>query len=303
MAPEVRLCYLPSMGTTTDPSTQQRPVLATGYTTADVSRLLGLSIPQIRAWVRSGCVEPRRGPRGEHRFSFQDLVVLRTAKELAARVPSRKVKRALERLRRQLPRGRGLAGVRIGVQGDDIVVRAGGVAWEPESGQEVLDFDVGALASEVAPLVLQAANDARRVERDLRAEDWFGLACEMEAVDPVQARDVYRRTLELDPEHFDARVNLGRLLHEAGEYAAAEANYRLALRLRPDNAIAAFNLGVVLEDQRRPREALHAYERAIASDPGCADAHYNLANLYERFGEPRSALRHLQTYRALVHEG
>jgi len=297
------LCYLDDMGTTTDPTTQRRPAFATGYTTADVSRLLGLSVPQIRAWVRSGCVEPRRGPRGEHRFSFQDLVVLRTAKELADRVPSRKVKRSLERLRRQLPRGRGLAGVRIGVQGDDIIVRAGGLAWEPESGQEVLDFDVGALASEVAPLVRQAAQDARQAQHELQAEDWFGLACEMEAVDPVQARDVYRRVLELDPEHFDARVNLGRLLHEAGEYTAAEANYRLALRLRPDDATAAFNLGVALEDLRRPREALRAYERAVTADPHCADAHYNLANLYERLGEPCRALRHLQTYRALLQEG
>jgi tetratricopeptide (TPR) repeat protein len=287
-----RLCYQRFMEPPQAARTGARTAFASGYTTTDVGRLLGLSPVQIRAWVRAGCVEPRRGPRSEYRFSFQDLVVLRTARELMAHVPARRVTRALKRLRRQLPRGRGLAGVRLTAEGDDIVVREGGKAWEPESGQ--------ALAADVAPLARQSARDAQQVEQDLQAEDWYDLACEMEAIDPAQARDAYRRALELDPEHFDARVNLGRLLHEAGELAAAEANYRLALRLRPEDATAAFNLGVALEDLRRPAEALRAYERAIASDPHYADAHYNLAHLYEALGRPRNALRHLQAYRSLV---
>jgi tetratricopeptide (TPR) repeat protein len=295
-----RVWYLRLMDVPRSSRAGTRTTFASGYTTADVARLLDLSPAQIRAWVRAGCLEPRRGPRQEYRFTFQDLVVLRSAKELAAHVPARRVTRALKRLRGQLPRGRGLAGVRLTAEGDDIVVRDGGTAWEPESGQALLDFDVAQLAAEVAPLARQSVRDAQRVEQDLQAEDWYDLACEMEAVDPVQARDAYRRALELDPEHFDARVNLGRLLHEAGEIAAAEANYRLALRLRPEDATAAFNLGVALEDLRRPSEALRAYERAITSDPHYADAHYNLAHLYEVLGRPRNALRHLQAYRALV---
>lgn len=280
--------------------TAAKATFATGYTASDVARLLGCTPAQIHAWVRAGFLDPRRGPRGELRFSFQDLVVLRTAKSLAESVPARRVKRALRKLREQLPSGRGLAGMRIVVHGDEIVVSDGARLWEPESGQGRLDFDVARLAQDVAPLARRSANEARSVERELGAEDWYDLACEMEAVEPQQARDAYRRALELDPEHFDARVNLGRLLHEAGELAAAEANYRLALRLRPEDATAAFNLGVALEDLRRPAEALRAYERALASDPDYADAHYNLAHLYEVLGKPRNALRHLQSYRALV---
>ena len=41
--------------------------------------------------------------------------------------------------------------------------------------------------------------------------------------------DVYRRALGMNPDHVDARVNLGRLLHEDGEIDAAEAEYRQAL--------------------------------------------------------------------------
>jgi len=275
----------------------------TGYTTAEAARALGLTESQVRACVRAGYIEPRTGPRREHRYTFQDLVVLRTAKALLEEFPPRRVKRALTRLREQLPQGHGLAAVRITAEGDDIVVRDGAAAWKPESGQVVLDFQVATLVQRVAPLARRAADAAQSAAQELDADDWYDLACEMENFDTGDARDAYRRTLELDPEHFDARVNLGRLLHEAGEVAAAEANYRLALRLRPQDATAAFNLGVALEDLRRPSEALTAYERAIAADPDCADAHYNLAHLYESLGKPRNALRHLQAYRSLVQEG
>jgi tetratricopeptide (TPR) repeat protein len=273
---------------------------AAGYTAVEAARIVGLPESRIRTLARAGVLEPRRGRRGEHRFTFHDLVVLRAARDLLQRFTVRRVQRALLRLRDQLPRGRGLAGARIVAAGDDIVVQAGGAAWEPETGQRVLGFAVADLAHAVAPLVRRAARAARQVEPDLDAEEWFALGCEMEACDAASARDAYRRTLELDPAHFDARVNLGRLLHEAGEVAAAEANYQLALRLRPHDPTAAFNLGVALEDLHRPAEALRAYERAVESDPACADAHYNLAHLYEILGRPRHALRHLQTYRALV---
>jgi tetratricopeptide (TPR) repeat protein len=272
---------------------------AGGYSARDAAKLLDIPPAQIRAWVRAGFLSPRRGARNEYRFTFQDLVVLRTAKALLEQLPARKVKRSLARLRQQLPRGRELANVRITAEGDHIVVRDGGVAWVPESGQALLDFDVAALATEVAPLVRQAAHAAREADGALSAEGWYELACDLEAVEPRQARDAYRRALELDPEHYDARINLGRLLHEAGELDAAEAHYRLAIQSRPEDATAAFNLGVALEDQRRPLEAVRAYEQSIAADPDLADAHYNLACLYERLGRPKLAIRHLQIYRGL----
>ncbi|MGH7806347.1 MAG: MerR family transcriptional regulator, partial [Candidatus Binatia bacterium] len=53
-----------------------------GYTARDVAKLLALSIGQVRSFVRAGFLVPERGPRGEFRFTFQDLVLLRTAKEL-----------------------------------------------------------------------------------------------------------------------------------------------------------------------------------------------------------------------------
>jgi len=48
-------------------------------------------------------------------------------------------------------------------------------------------------------------------------------------------------------------------------------------------------------------EALFAYARALESNPELADAHHNLARLLDRLGRTTDAIRHLNTYRRLVH--
>ena len=272
-----------------------------GYAAKDVAKLLGLSLPQVRAFARSGFLQPDRGSRGELRFSFPDLVLLRAAKGLAdARIPSRRIRRALRRLRQQLPAGRPLSAVRITAEGDDVVVRDGGAAWDPESGQLVLDFAVADLATRAAPFARRAAQAAREAEEALGPDEWYDLGFDLEAVDMAEARDAYRRALELDPHHADAHVNLGRLLQEGGEPAQAVSHYLLALQDRAGHATAWFNLGIALEDLRRRSEAIKAYEQAIAAEPLLADAYFNLARLYEQAGKRAAALRHLSRYRLLV---
>src|ERR1700688_2775603 len=122
-----------------------------GYTARDVARVVGLTVAQVRAFARDGFLTPGRGPRDELLFSFQDLVILRTAKGLvAARIPTRRIRRALRRLQTELPRGRSLAELRIGVEDGRIVVSDGQASWSPESGQMQLDFAVADLATRAA---------------------------------------------------------------------------------------------------------------------------------------------------------
>jgi tetratricopeptide (TPR) repeat protein len=276
----------------------------TGYSTREVAKILGLSEGQVRGYVRSGFLSPERGPRRELRFSFEHLVFLRTAQGLlSARLGPRRVRRALGKLREQLPEGRPLTGVQVSVDGRRIVVEDGARRWQPESGQAVFDFDGSELAREVAPLAREAYESVRSARSDgasFTAEEWYEWGCDLDAADPAEAAEAYRRAIAIDPDHADAHVNLGRLLHESGDAAAAEPHYRAALETRPDDAIAAFDLGVALEDLGRPREALAAYEEAVRFDPENADAHFNAAALAERLGQSAAALRHLRTYRKLT---
>ncbi|HVT04432.1 MAG TPA: tetratricopeptide repeat protein [Thermoanaerobaculia bacterium] len=272
-----------------------------GYSVRDVGAMLGISPAQVRTFAQNGIIGPERGPRGEYRFDFQDIVLLRTAIGLTeAKIPPRKVKSALRRLRQQLPSGRPLTAVRIIADGDSIVVRDGDTVWNPDSGQVLFDFAVADLANQIAPLARENAEAARQAEDELDAEAWFDLGFELEIAAPRDARDAYRRAVELDPGHADAHVNLGRILHEDGELYAAEAHYRIALQSLPAHPVAAFNLGVVLEDMGRSKEAVVAYQQAVDIDPRAADAYYNLAGLMEKQGKRAAAFRYLKAYRELV---
>jgi len=276
------------------------------YTAREVAAVLGMSAGRLRSYLRSGFVAPLRGDDGELRFSFQDMVLLRKAEGLVAdRIPPRRVHHALRKLRERLPDGVPLSGVQLAAEGREILVDDGHVRWRPDSGQVVFDFarpakDVGA---SVTPLVRvrrpgTPANDDDTGQ--LSALELHERGCALEESSPGEARELYRRALVRDPDYADAHVNLGRLLHEAGEVHAALLHYRSALKVRPQDATAAFNVGVALEDLGIVGEAIEAYEKAIANDPNSADAHYNVARLLEQSGKPEIAIRHLLIYRQLT---
>ena len=116
------------------------------YSVRDVERVLQLSPATTRGLIRAGFVKPARGPRREYRFSFQDLIVLRTARALieAQDVAAKRIRRSLERLRRELPASVPLSGLAISAVGDHVVVRDGEARWQAEGGQYVLGLDVSA---------------------------------------------------------------------------------------------------------------------------------------------------------------
>src|SRR3954447_17314337 len=175
------------------------------YTVREVSAMLDLSPSQIRAYAARGVLKPERGARGELLFGFEDLVILRTAGELAEQMPERRVRRVLRRLREQLPDEQSITGVRIAADGERIIVRDGDSVWNAESGQELFDFEVTQLRSfEVAQRETPV-----QTPRNSSPEDWFELALDLESTSPAEARAAYERALELDPQHVDAHVNLG----------------------------------------------------------------------------------------------
>jgi tetratricopeptide (TPR) repeat protein len=273
----------------------------TGYTTRDVARLLDLTPAQVRSLARSGFLAPSRGPRRLYLFSFQDLVLLRVAKALTlARVRPQRIRRSLRALRRQLPEGKPLSEVRITADGDRVVVMDGEAAWNPESEQLLLDLSVADLAVRARPAARRLAAAARDAEERLSANAWFNLGLDLEASSPDDARDAYRRALEINPHHADAHVNLARLLQEMGRAADAAVHCRLALASDPLHATAAYNLGIALEDLGHMDQAIAAYEQAIGADPQLADAYFNLGCLYEKQGKKAAALRNLAQYKRLT---
>ena len=274
-----------------------------GYTTRQVAGVLNVSDAEVRAFTRIGLVEPRRGARNEYLYTFRDILLLRTTKELQdAGLPPRKVKGSLSALQQRLPVGVSLTQVTIVTSGDRVVVRDATGIWEPGSGQ--LQLDLGGSPPAHAPTVgvphpKLVPDGPDTAEEGHVADDWYNLAIDLEDEAPERAREAYRQALALCPDHADARANLGRLLHQDGDTAGAEREYRAALQVEPAHATAAFNLGVALEDQGRPADATEAYERAIQADADFMAAHFNLSRLHEAAGRHKAALRHLAEYRRL----
>jgi tetratricopeptide (TPR) repeat protein len=267
------------------------------YGVRDIEKLLGLTRNTIRALVGAGFVTPERGPRNAWRFSFQDLIVLRTAQALsAALVPNRRITRSLKELRRNLPDEMPLSGLRIAAVGDRVVVKEGDTRWQAETGQYLLAFEGDPAAGSLNVVERMPARPEPRhpAERAPAADD------ALEHNDTNAAIDAYRRAIAAEPARLDARTNLGRLLHESGRLAEAEQVYRDALSSCGNDALLLYNFGVLLDDMDRKVEAMAAYQLALSGDPGLADCHYNLALLYEELERPKDAIRHMAQYRRLL---
>jgi tetratricopeptide (TPR) repeat protein len=265
------------------------------YGVRDVEKLLRLPRATIRAFVAAGFVSPERGPRNSLLFSFQDLIVLRTAQALIdARVPQRRITQSVRELRRHLPERMPLSGLSIGAVADRVVVREGGNRWQADSGQYLLAFEGDPEDGSMSVVEPKAPAPATT------SQDWYAQGVALEPGDPDAALRAYDRAIVEDPTRLDARINLGRLLHESGRLDEAERAYREALAACGENPMVLYNLGVLLQDAGRKPDAIEAYERALGADPSLADSHYNLALLYESLRKPKDAIRHMSQYRRLT---
>lgn len=270
----------------------------THFTTRDAAKIVDLPEQQIRSCVRSGVLSPSRGPGRHYRFSFQDLLLLKTTKGLLdSRVPLKRIRRMLASLKRQLPDDQHLTSLTIYADNGRVVAWNGASRWQPDSGQFLFNFDARTVAKQVA--LPQAPDPAPSDVPPPTAQDWFQLAAELEASSPQEAQRAYHQALELDPSLADAHVNLGCLYHEANRPVEAEAHYRAAIQHAPADPTPQFNLAVLFDDLGRTDDAIRAYRETLRRDPGCADAHYNLGLLYERLRKRSEAIKHLSKARAL----
>jgi tetratricopeptide (TPR) repeat protein len=265
------------------------------FSLAEVAHIVNLTDSRIRSFVRAGCLEPARSEKKSLRFTFQDLLLLKTAKTLLdSRIPVKRIARMLASLKRQLPDERHLTSVKIYADGHRVVAWDGRARWQPDSGQFLFNFDA---KSVVPPAAKSLA--PKPAKNKLGASHWFNLGVELEATSAEEARQAYQKALALDPEMSDAHLNLGRLYHEAGKFRESETHYRAALKHAPDEAAPHFNLGVLLQDLKRPHEAARCYYEALVKDANFADAHYNLGLLLDAMGKKQEAFTHLRTARKL----
>ena len=85
--------------------------------------------------------------------------------------------------------------------------------------------------------------------------------------------------LTVHPHHEALRNNLATACFIEGDLPRAEVHYREALRVQPNYFNARFNLGRVLASQGRKVQAKQELDRALVLQPGNAEVLEALRNL------------------------
>jgi tetratricopeptide (TPR) repeat protein len=278
------------------------------YTSRDVAQIVGISESRVRYWAQTGVVGPSERANGRTVYTFQDLVGVKTAKELLDKgLTLQRARKNLDALRAQWPGARAgersLSSLRIRSDGERLVVSDGSATFEPLSGQLVMDFAIEELTGQLAELggAPEAAPDGAKPTRADSAWAWFLEAggCESRG-DEDGALIAYQKALEGDPALAAAHTNLGNLLYRRGERGEARSHYEQALALDPEQPEARYNLANLLDDVGDPDGARAEWTRVVASCPEFADAYYNLAVACARLGDGDAARHHLRRYLALV---
>ena len=100
------------------------------------------------------------------------------------------------------------------------------------------------------------------------------------------------RSLELQPMHFEATVNLGACLFQAGQREAAKKRFERALLIKPGNREALFSLAAVLMGMNELESAKRFLLQLVDVDPGHIDCHLALASIDQALGSPDQGARY-----------
>ena len=76
-----------------------------------------------------------------------------------------------------------------------------------------------------------------------------------------------KEVVRLEPENFEAHLDLGICYAQKGFYAEAERAYARARELQPEDLLLNYNVPALYALWGKPRDALEALRKAVASDP------------------------------------
>ena len=110
-----------------------------GFSSRQVCRITGLSARQLRYWQQTGLLSPsQHTPGGHARYSFTDLIALKSARRLLdAGVSLQRIRKCLHSLTRFLPTATTpLRELSLVVTGDVVLVLHAAGAFDAISGQE-----------------------------------------------------------------------------------------------------------------------------------------------------------------------
>ena len=109
-----------------------------------------------------------------------------------------------------------------------------------------------------------------------------------------EAEAVYRRLLEINPEHTDLLHLLGMIAMRKKSFDSAIELLYKAVRLSPGTDAYEFTLAQALQDAGHPKEALEHYRSVLARNDAYPETYHNMGIIYRFEGDTAEARRLFQ---------
>ena len=94
-------------------------------------------------------------------------------------------------------------------------------------------------------------------KKNLTSKETFALAVQNQQKNNLQvAENLYKETLKINPNHVDARNNLGIIFQALGEFQKARSCYEKAIQIQPEAYASYYNLGLVFKELGELQKAL-----------------------------------------------
>ena len=261
------------------------------HTFSDLNRILDISIVRLRRWMRVGLIQPVETQFQIPFFDFRQVAFVKQLHELIEDGASlSNIRKSVEQAKNLLPQGESLLEQLTWVELDGRVLFRLRDELVDQTGQAYFDFEASSnndatiFAKEVQGGIHDLCDEALTLEENGELEE---------------AAQVYRRALQLTPDHPTLHYDLGNVLFRLQQTSESLDHFREAVRQDADFAMAWHNLGSVYAHLGAWGEAESPLRRALDLVPNYADSHFTLAEVLRQLGRPAEAVRHQSAYQKL----
>lgn len=270
------------------------------YSPAMLGELVEAPIAAIRRWTRRGVLRPACWV---NRLAYYDFDEVRVAQLLSQLLKQDRglaaIDAIVERLAADFPGvPRPLAELPLLVADGSVLLRSDDFLSET-TGQRCFDFEADEESAEPAePRVLRLPVAEMAIPETARGRAW-----ELSDAGRLsEAIEAWRILLLESPPTADDHFVLAEWLYAEGQNDAARERYYATLEMDPDHLEARVSLGCVLADQGEGDLAVSAIRGALEQHEEFADAHYHLARTYHRGGNPSAAEPHWHRFLEIAPE-
>ncbi|MEO8069542.1 MAG: tetratricopeptide repeat protein [Flavobacteriales bacterium] len=166
------------------------------------------------------------------------------------------------------------------------------LSYDPRNTAALLKLGEIQLVLRQYQAAMDKVNEALRIDSRLANGYFLKGWIHKETGDTARAISSYFTAVEMDPDYYDATMQLA-LLHDRKHDPLALEFYKSALALRPASSEALYNLGLYCQNHGRDSLALSCYDKMIALDPANERAHYNSGWVeLEHLDDPKAAIEH-----------